>query len=280
MRTAGASVREARSAVETTLRRLAETAIGRYAEALIEMRIVDRALALASKLFVAILPLSILSTALVSGRSFGEQLVIRFGLTGEGARAARALFASPAIVQSGVGVIGLVMLVSSVLSFGRALERVYLDSWGLPAARAAVKGRLVWLAGFCVFLVIVTPVHSLVASLGAPRFTQVVAAVLGGALFLWTPYVLMGRRVAWRRLLPTAAISGAAALLFGVGSAILMPGVVTQNATRYGYIGVAFSLVTWLFCLASLIVAAAVLGAQLERERERAAAEKAFIRTG
>lgn len=254
-----------RGRVEAAGRELAETLPGRFAAALLEMRIVDRALALSSKLFVAILPLSILSTALVSKKAFGDELVQRFRLNGEGARAAEVLFASPAQVESGVGALGALILVSSVVSFARALERVYLDAWELPAQRAAVRGRLAWLAGFCVYLAAIFPARTALVGAGVPGLTPVVSAVGGGLLFLWTPYVLLGRRVGWRRLLPTAVISAGSIVVFGVGSAIALPRIITHNTERYGYIGFAFSLVTWLFCGAVVIIAAAVLGAQLDR---------------
>src|SRR5215211_1767488 len=83
---------------------------GEFLETFVELRVVDRALALASKLFIAILPMSILITALVSGEAFGDQLVSRFRLTGGGADAARTLFATPAQVQAGVGLLGVVIL--------------------------------------------------------------------------------------------------------------------------------------------------------------------------
>jgi membrane protein len=262
-----ASAQHARTAVEATWRRLEETRAGRYAVALIDMRVVDRALALASKLFVAILPLSILSSALVARKAFGDQIVVRLRLTGGGAQATRALFASPKQVQSAAGLLGLVILIWSVLSFARALERVYLDCWGLRPVRAAMRARLVWLAGFCFYMAFATPLHTVLASVSAPGLTGIGSAVVGGLLFLWTPYILLGRRIAWRRLLPTAAISGAAVLAFGVGSVIFMPGIVTHDAQRYGYIGVAFAIVTWLFCFAAVIIAAAVLGALVDQWR-------------
>jgi membrane protein len=183
-------------------------------------------------LFVAILPLSILSTALLAGRGFGDQIVYRFRLTGTGADAAHALFAAPSQVQSAAGLLGLLILVVSVLSFARALERVYLDCWGLTPVRAAVRGRLVWLAGFCVYMSVTAPLHAALDSLNAPGLTGIGSAVVGGLLFLWTPYVLLGRRLAWRRLVPTAAISSAAVLVFGVGSVIFMPGIVNHDAER------------------------------------------------
>jgi hypothetical protein len=251
----------------TTWGRLEKSFTGRFVHTVLELRAVDRALALASKLFIAILPLSILCTAVVSGQDFGTELVARFGLTGEGARAAQDLFASPAQVQGGIGLLGVVILVSSILSFARALERVYVDTWQLPPAdAAAVRSRLTWLAGLIVYLVVLSPVKTGLNGLGAENATRFISAVGAAVLFLWTPGILLAGRVSWRRLLPTAAVTGGAVLVLGIGSAIVMPGVVSHNTERYGLIGFTFSMVSWLFIAALVVIAAAVLGKLLDDE--------------
>jgi uncharacterized BrkB/YihY/UPF0761 family membrane protein len=240
---------------------------GRFLEALVELRAIDRALALASKLFIAILPLSILITALLSRQDFGDQLIDRFGLTGSGAAAAHSLFATPAQVQAGIGLFGLVILVSSILSFARALERVYLDCWELPAlTTGAVRNRMTWLAGCIVTVVAVSTGNEAAEASGAGFLGWLLAFVTGGAFFFWTAYVLLGRRVPARQLLPTGAVTGAAMLALAVGSDLIMPGLVTHNTVRYGLIGFAFSLVSWLFAGAVLVVASTILGALLVRK--------------
>ncbi len=239
---------------------------GRFLEAFLEMRVIDRALALASKLFIAILPMSILITALLSGQAFGDELVARFGLTGGGAEAARTLFATPAQVQAGIGLLGLVILVSSILSFARALERVYLDCWELPAITAgAVRARLLWLAGFVVTVSALSTANDAVEAAGASAAGWFIALAGGGVFFLWTPYVLLGRRIPARRLVVTALITGVALFVLAVGSDVVMPDLVTRNTARYGLIGFTFSLVSWLFSAAVLVVSAAILGALLDR---------------
>jgi membrane protein len=238
---------------------------GRFVEAFFEMRAIDRALALASKLFIAILPLSILVTAVVSGQAFGDELVSRFGLTGGGASAARTLFAAPAQVQAAVGLLGLVILTSSILSFASALQRVYLDCWRLDPAAGAARSRLLWLAGLLVWVTVASTVHEGAEGSSVAVLSWLIAVVAGGAFFLWTPFVLLGRRVRVRRLLPTALATGVALGVLAVGSDVVMPELVTQNTARYGLIGLTFSLVTWLFSGAVLVVSAAILGALLER---------------
>jgi membrane protein len=246
---------------------LETTVAGRFLRDFIAMRAVDRALALASKLFIAVLPLSILSTSLVSGRAFSDQIVERFGLSGAGASAARALFAAPAQVQAGVGLLGVLILTSSALSFTRALERTYLDAWRLsPLRGTALRNRLEWLAAFIVVSAAIAAAHAALTAAGAAVAIWVLTAVAGSLFFLWTPYVLLGRRVDWRRLLPTSMLTGAGLLALGIGSAIVMPELVSRNTERYGLIGFTFSMVSWLFSAALVIIAMAILGAVLDDE--------------
>ena len=259
------SVRGARAAVTEALPRLEATFAGLFVLRLIELRVVDRALALSSKLFVAMLPLAILSASLFAGRSFGDELIVRFGLTGAGADAARALFASPGQVQSSLGLLGVIILISSVLSFARALEAVYLDCWRLePSSPGAIKRRLAWLGGLLVYGILLTPLRSLLTD---PLGQRLVAAVGASALFLWTPYVLLGRRVEWRRLVPTGLITGGSILILGVGAAIALPRMLTNSTEHYGLIGFAFSIVSYLFVVAAVIIAAAALGSLIDERR-------------
>jgi membrane protein len=253
--------------------RLQDTFAGRFAVRLIELRVVDRSLALSSKLFIAILPVTILSSSLVSSQGLGEEIGGRFAHPGAGAHAARALFASPSEVQAGLGLFGLVILASSVLSFARALESVYVDCWRLPpSAPRAFKRRLTWLGGFCVYMVILTPLREV---LDDPLAQRLIAALAGAALFLWTPYVLLGGQVAWRRLVPTAVITGCSILVAGVVSALVMPQLLTHDTERYGLIGFAFGIVSWLFALAAVVIAAAALGSLID---ERASARAPVAR--
>jgi membrane protein len=245
-------------------RRFQGTLGGEFLETVVEMRVVDRALALASKLFIAILPLSILVTALLSGEAFGDELVSRFGLTGGGADAARTLFATPAQVQAGVGLLGLVILTSSIVSFASVLQRLYLDCWRLDPAPGAARSRLLWLAGFLIWGAAVTTGHAASSSATEPA-SWLAAFVAGAIFFLWTPYVLLGRRIPPRRLVVTALATGVGMAVLAAGSDLVMPELVTHNTARYGLIGFTFSLVTWLFSGALLVVLAAILGALLDR---------------
>lgn len=246
-------------------RRLDATFAGRFVRELLELRVIDRALALASKSFIAVLPLTILSTAVVSSRSYGDELVRRFGLTGSGAAAARELFAAPTQVEASIGVLGFVILISSVMSFSRALERVYLDCWRLPPLGSATGRRLLWLAGLVLALSVLAVTRSRWIDHDTPVIQWVVSTVVAGLFFLWTPYLLLGRRVAPRRLIPTAVLTGGGVLALGVGSTIALPQYISHDTERYGLIGFTFAIVSYLFAGLLLVVGATALGAMLDR---------------
>jgi membrane protein len=242
---------------------------GELVAELVRIEILDRALALASKMFVAVIPLSIIINARVPGTdNFGDSLVNRFGLSGTGAEATRTLFATNGEIRGAVSVLGFVILLYSVFSATKGLQGVYLDVWRLPIQRLdAILRRGAWVVTFVVFTALLAPLSGFTERHHLPVAGATVALVSGAALWLWTPYLLLGRRLPWRRLIPTGLITSAGIALYSLGSAIYLPSVFTANAERYGLIGIAFSLVTWLFGYAVVVVAAAASAGTWDRHR-------------
>jgi membrane protein len=243
---------------------------GEIMDEMVRIEVIDRSLALASKLFVAVIPLSIILKAVVPGSgSFGQDLVVRFGLSGLGARATRTLFATGGEVRGAVSVIGIVIVLYSMLSFTRALQRVYLNVWRLhPQPLDALARQVAWIVGFVVYSALLSPLHDLEHGhkLGVLYFAT--ATALGAVFWVLTPYVLLGRRIQWRRMLPTGLLTAAAISLYSLGTALFLPAIFTRNAERYGLIGIAFGLVSWLFAYAGVVVVSAVLAGTWDRHRQ------------
>ena len=81
------------------------------------------------------------------------------------------------------------------------------------------------------------------------------------------------RREGLARLLPGASVSAVLGALLGAASGIYVPIVLTWSADRYGLIGVAFTIQSWLLAAAFVIVVGAVIGGiASERMGERLAA--------
>jgi membrane protein len=171
-------------------------------------------------------------------------------------------------VQAAVSVIGVVIVLYCVLSFTRALQRVYLKVWRLHAETFdAFRRQLAWMAGLIAHLVVLSPIHDyehrhkLGALYGLTEIAQ------GAAFWVWTPYLLLGKRISRRRLLPTGLLTAAGVSLYAVWTALFLPAIFTRNAERYGLIGIAFGLVTWLFAYAGVVIVCTVVAGTWDRDR-------------
>ena len=137
----------------------------------------DRALALAAKAFVAVVPLVLVLAAWAPASTrqrAGTALVDAQGLDGATAALVRQLVARPPDASEPVTVIGLVLLVFSVLGFARSLQRTFEAAWELP--RSGLRGYGPGLLGAAVFIgeavaliVLADAVHSFSANVIAGR---------------------------------------------------------------------------------------------------------------
>jgi membrane protein len=236
---------------------------------------VQRATLLGAQAFTSLIPYLVIASALVPRRedeSFADVLVDRFDLEGRAADGVRALFASAGEVESGITFIGIAVLAVSVLSFTRALQSTYERSYGLePSGMRGLPRNLLWIGALAVWLSLAS-LRGEVEDLFGVVFS--VIAALGFAFVLWlgTPMLLIGDRVAPRLLVPGAVVSGVLMTVLVYASAVYMPILIENAATRYGLIGVAFSLQGWLLTFCLVIVAGAVVGGVLSEDmatRER-----------
>lgn len=236
-------------------------------ERLVEIEIVDRALAVGAQAFGALIPLLIVIASLRprNDGSFADTLIERFDLSGSGADAVRAAFSASSASDVSVSVVGTVVVVVSALSFSRALQRVFERTWGLPPlGMRATAGGLRWLA----LVVVYVGLHPLLTNV-LPGAVGFAAASLGAFVFwLVTPYLLLSGRVAWRRLVLQAALCGVGMAIVTVGCAIYVPRAITSSSEQFGAIGVAFTLLSALWAGGFVIVGAAALGS-LDRRYPR-----------
>ncbi len=219
----------------------------------------DRAMAVAAYGYSALIPLLIVYASLLpTSRSFADTIVERFELTGASADTVRQAFAPTDTVNSGVTVLGVVLLLVSALSFARGMQRLYEGVYGLPTLGIRnTKWGLAWLAVICA-LVVIRPV--VLGGVGGALDT-IAALALSGGLWLATPYLLLGRRVRWTRLAPAAVLSTIGMTGVGIWSVIFMPHILASSSAEFGVIGIGFALLTWLVAVAVVLVVAASGGA-------------------
>src|SRR5687768_12515096 len=111
----------------------------------------DRSVALASAALTATIPLTILVSSVSSelgGKDTAERMIDRYDLTGGGAEAVRDIFSPSSGTSTTLGIVGFLFLVVAALSFSRAVQRLFEQTWELSplSVRNSFNG-LLWIGG-------------------------------------------------------------------------------------------------------------------------------------
>lgn len=239
-----------------------------------------QATVLGAQAFTSLIPFMVVASAFAPGDSdLADKITERFGLEGNSARSVHELFASAGTTESAVTWISILILVLSALSFTRAMQRLFQRAYGRPSGgmKKDTRRGLLWVLIFAGWLTVTSPVRGLLEDVGGVVFAVILATVSGFCVWLATPLILLGERD-WRRLAPGAAVSGFLGALLGVASGIYVPIAMEWSADKYGLIGIAFALQSFLLVVAFVVVIGAVVGAtvveqlgefNLRRLRER-----------
>ena len=165
------------------------------------------------------------------------------------------------------------------LGFGRVLQLVHVRAWQLQllARQAAdqVRYAVVLLALYGLILLLLLQLAELS---GSPRWVGLSLAVgwvaLLAVFFVWAPWLLTHKLLAWRDLLPSAALTAFGLVGLMLASRYVMQFWVDLYARDYGGFGVVLAIYFWLaFCSAIIVWAASLSPALAERRAFRGAPE-------
>jgi membrane protein len=221
-----------------------------------------QATVLAAQAFTSLIPFLVVAAAFGPGEGdLSDRIVDRFDLHGSAARSVEALFNDSGQVESAVTWVSIVILLLSALSFTRALQRMYQRAYETrPMTWKEGWRGLAWLAAFAAWIVVSSPLRGALEDVGGIVIAIALSAALGFVIWLATPRILLGP-MDWRHLLPGATVSAVLVALLTAASGIYIPILMTWSADRYGLIGVAFSMQSWLLACGFVIVIGAVVGA-------------------
>lgn len=240
---------------------------------MVRIQFVDRSIALGSLAFTALVPLLVIVGAYAPGADgIADTLINRFELDGATAELVREVFTPPSGSTDGaVSILGVLLLTGSALSFTRGLQRLYELSWRLQARGwfGTVAG-LKWLGIVAIWFGLFGSVRTWLLDHTGPLISLIIALSTGGVLWLFTPFVLLAGRVAWRKLVPTALLTSIGMTGLSIGSIVYMPGAIAESADRYGSIGIAIAIVSWLVGIGFVLTCCAAVGAVLGGEVDRA----------
>ncbi len=254
------------------LSRVEHSFLGRLTRSFAVLQGFDRAMVIASQAFTTLIPLLIIVSALLprgDPTAVSDALIERLGLSGDAAEAVQQIFGAGD--AGSIGVLSAVLLLFSSVSFTRRLQRMYQQAWrttpvrGFQASRSAVTGLLVLVLDITLMYFLRREADDLARDWVATLTISVVASAL-----LWTfiPWLLLDRRLEWRRLLLGGLLTGVAVAVYGYVTALYMPMLIEAYSERYGLFGVTIALVGWLLSLTFLVVTATVVAAEVDRAPE------------
>jgi membrane protein len=233
----------------------------------------DRSIALASSALTATIPLAIITSAVSShlgGKDTAERIIERYDLSGGGAEAVKDLFSPTSGTSTSLGIVGFLFLLVAVLSFTRAVQRLFEQTWELtPLSVRNTFNGILWIAGLTVYLGLSGLLH---AVLGRSRLelTATLLEVPVTAIFLgWSGWLLSAKRIGRDALIPFAVLGSAVLAVYAVGAVVYVPHLFSTYATRYGVIGAVFAMISALFCVMVVIVGSAAAGREVRDELDR-----------
>ena len=251
-----------------TRRLTGSPALSDLASRVVEVRWFDRALALAARLFIAVIPLALVISALSPDDvSFAERLDSSLGLRGAGESAARALFAAPETIRSSVTIFSVLVVAYALSSYCGELQRMYRACWRLDRVGpdglvGDVRRRAIWVAAFALFVAVSSLLSDADPQAGAASAAvDVGRTALAVGFFGWTPHLLLDRRVPTRRLWPTALLSAVALGAITAAAPLYVPQAASSYTKTYGLIGFIFTFFSYLFAQAFLVTGAGIIGA-------------------
>jgi membrane protein len=233
----------------------------------------DRAIALASGALTATIPLMIVISSVSSqlgGKDTAQRIIDRYELTGGGAEAVKDIFAPPTGTSTSLGIIGFLFLMVAVLSFTRAVQRLFEQGWELsPLSVRNTFNGLLWIGALALYTGLSGVLH---AALGRSRL-ELSAALLAAPLTLlflvWSGRVLSAKRLARPDLIPFAVIGSVLLALYSVAATVYVPRLFNTYTTRYGVIGAVFAMISALFCVMVVLVGATAAGREVSDELDR-----------
>jgi membrane protein len=235
----------------------------------------DQAMLFGAGLLVSLLPAVILLSAFASQR-VDDDISLRLGLDNRAAGIMDHLFTSAPATLNAATATSLVFLVAGMVAVASSLQQIYekifrqdrhggwRDLWRL----------LTWIAVLGVAVVAESLAERPVSRVPAGGWlAPLVTVAIMTPFFWWTMHFLLAGRVPWRKLLPSAIITGVFYGGLGIFSKFYFSGTIISDSKTYGTIGAIFGIMTWFIAIGAVIILGAVTGAVWEDRRTNSSRE-------
>jgi uncharacterized BrkB/YihY/UPF0761 family membrane protein len=233
----------------------------------------DRAIALASSAFAALVPLAIVVSATlprVDARHAAQTIINRYGLTGGGAEAVRGLLSQAGGASTSVSVLGVGLLLIAVLSFSRGMQRLFEQTWELkPLSVRNTVNNLLWIGTLVCYVPVSWWMHALVDRGRVQIASNLLLLPATAAFLALSGWLLSARRITRARIAPFAILGAMLLATYLTGAGIYLPHLFSSYASRYGVIGAVLAMISALFAFMVVLVASASVAREVSEELDR-----------
>jgi membrane protein len=221
----------------------------------------DQVMLLGAGLLVSLLPFLILLAAFASNR-IDDDIAVRLGLDQRASGIVTHLLTSAPASLNVATATSLLFVAAGTLAVASSLQQIYEKVFRQDHRGARGLYRLlIWLVVLCLVVVceslVGRPVRNISAGAG---LVELVTFAIWAPFFWWTMHFLLAGRVPWRRLLPSAILTGAFYVGLGVFSKFYFSSTIISDSKTYGTIGAVFGILTWFVAIGAVIILGAVGG--------------------
>jgi len=253
--------------------RFDRTTAGAVQRRITELEVSNKALILSALALMLFIPALVSLVAILPlGSKDGVAAVFarHLGLSHEATADIQKLFGTRQTVRGSTTVVSALVTIVFAYGWPAELRRGYEVIWQLPAHGVRQIWRpLLWLFVFIATIGVVAAINTAASGTAGALVNVFVLLPLTCLWAWWSVHLLLGGRIAWTALIPTAIITGLCLVGFRAFTTIYLSRNIVSNYDRYGPIGVVFALLSWMIGFAVVMLGGPLVGQIVDQRRRR-----------
>ena len=236
--------------------------------------VINQGLLLAAVLLFSFLPFLLVFES-VTGRDHASGFIRRFGLTGEAARAVRQALTAPTAPSTAVSGLSWVFFVLFGIAAAGALQELYGSVFDVKGRgfRDAPR-RVVWLAAVLGVIFAGAWAQPWLNRLGGLGLVAIAALPVATVFWWFSMWLLLGSRLGWRELFPSALATGICWLGMVIVFRLTLSSTIVSSYRKYGSAGVVFAITPLLIAIGVVVILGALLGVAWRERHEHPLGEQ------
>jgi membrane protein len=226
-----------------------------------EIDFVNEAMLFGAGLLISVIPFLILLSAFASER-IDDDIALHLGLDHHAAKIVSHLFNNASPKVNAALILSALFVIAGTIAVVSSLLRIYEDVFKTEHRGGRDFVRVIaCTAILCVAFGMLSFVGTALSHVPDGAFLIEIVMFTGVTLFVWwTMHFLLGGRVPWRTLWPSALATGIFTAVLSIFSKLYFSSSIISDDKTYGPIGAVFSLTTWLIAIGAVVLLGAVAG--------------------